>query len=263
MNGFRITLLILLALAVATLLGIVTVFQSSQEANYEAYLAEVKASERRQQLAAHQDRMRRIGPQDEDAPGADVVEATRQREEQSITEEEERNVLASATLKDEARAEAAAREAAAQQAAAPKPEEQPIGLVHSYNKEWGFIMVKPVSDTPMPSGTAIAVQRDGRIVCEADLGEEELDDATGARLISATIRQNQFTQGDGSIPAEKFEPAAGDRVILSPYLSSSELRGNGTSTLPAPLLQEEGQSAAPAGNTSQPQEVDALLIPMP
>ncbi len=246
MNGFRITLLILLALAVAALLGIVTVFQSSQEANYEAYLASVKASERQQMLAAHQDKMRRIGPQEEADSDTQAIEKARQHQEQLVTEEEERNVLASATRKDEAKeAEAAAEEAL----------DKPIALVSSYNKEWGFIMIKPVSDIPMPSGTAIAVRRNGNIVCEADLGEEELDDETGARLISATIRENQFTQGNGSISAENFEPAVGDEVILSPYLSSRELRANE----PSPLL--PGTSATP--EQAGPREVPALLVPIP
>ncbi len=253
MNGFRITLLILLALSVAALLGIVTIFQNSQEANYEAYLASVKAHERQQTLAAHLDEMRRIGPQEASAADADAMETARKEQEQQVTQEEERNVLASATRKD------AAREA--EKTVTKVREDDPIGLVNSYNREWGFIMVKPVADVPMTSGTAVAIRRNGRIICEADLGEEELDDQTGARLISATLRENQFTRGDGDVSADKYEPAPGDDVIISPFMSSTELRnGAESSDSPAPL---QPATDASAEQSAVPQEQPAQLIALP
>ncbi len=249
MNGFRITLLALLGLAVVALLGIVTIFQSSQEANYEAYLAEMKASERRLLIAAHQDKMRRIGPQEES--GAEALAAARAQQEKQVTEEEERNVLATAVRKDAARVEQAATQEAT--------EEKPLGLVSSYNKEWGFIMLKPVSEEPLPSGMVVAVRRADNIICEVEIGEEETNEQTGERLISATIRENQFTQGSGNISAERFEPAVGDEIILSPYLSSRDLRAEGADALqPAPLLQGEA-SQQPEGL----QEVEATLTPLP
>ncbi len=243
MNGFRVTILILLALAVVALLGIVTVFQSNQEANYEAYLASMKASERQKMLAAHQDKMRRIGPQEDGGSGEEALNAAREQQEKQVTEEEERNVLASAVRKDAARVE----EEATQEASA----EQPLGLVNSYNKEWGFIMIKPVTAEPLPSGMVVAVRRGDNIICEVEIGEEELDEQTGARLISATIRENQFTQATGNISEDKFAPAVGDEIIISPYLSSRDLRTAEPTAIPDAPAQEGIQ------------EVPAPLTPMP
>ncbi len=245
MNGFRVTLLILLTLAVVALLCIVTVFQSNQEANYEAYLASVKASERRQMLAAHHDKMRRIGPQEENGAGTAALQAAREEQQKQVTEEEERNVLASAVRKDADKVE--------QVATAEANAEKPLGLVSSYNQEWGFIMIKPVSDEPMPSGMVVAVRRGDNIICEVEIGEEERDDQTGERLMSATIRENQFTQGSGNISADKFAPAVGDEIILSPYLSSRDLRTADPAAMPA----------APAPAQEGLQEVPALLTPLP
>ncbi len=250
MNGFRITLLALLALAVVALLAVVTVFQSNQEANYEAYLASVKASERQLMIAAHQDKMKRIGPQEEAGAETDALKAARDEQQQQVTQQEERNVLAAAVRKDAAKVE--------QAAAAETNAEKPLGLVSSYNREWGFIMIKPVSDEPLPSGMVVAVRRGEAIICEVEIGEEELDEQSGARLISATIRENQFTQGAGSITADKFAPAVGDEVILSPYLSSRDLRTADPAGMPvAPI------SPAEAPQSEGLQEVEATLTPMP
>ncbi len=264
MNGFRVTLLILLALAVVALLGIVTVFQNSQEANYEAYLASVKASERQQLLAAHNDRMKRIGPQEETGPGADALKAAREEQEKRVTAEEERNVLASAVRKDAAQAEQKAAEeaAAAEKAAAEEvAEDNPLGLVSSYNQDWGFIMIKPVSNDPMPAGMVVAVRREDKIICEAEIASEETDGQTGERLISATIRESHFTRGSQQISADKFTPAVGDEIIITPYMSSRDLRiGDPSGMSPAPFAPAEtGAAPEPEGLP----EVPATLIPMP
>ncbi len=270
MNRFRVTLLSLLALAVVALLCVVTIFQSNQEANYEAYLASVKANERQQQLAAHQDKMRHIGPQEDNGPGADALKAAREQQEKRVTEAEERNVLASAARKDAAlaqqKAEAEAEEArkAAEAAAAAEREanrEKPLGLVASYNQEWGFIMIKPVTNEPMPSGMVVAVRRGDFIVCEAEIGEEEQDEQSGERHISATIRETQFTKGLPQYNAGKTIPAVGDEVIISPYMSSRDLRTEDPAeVLPAPFSPAEpATTPAPEGL----QEVPATLIPLP
>ncbi len=253
MNGFRVTLLVLLTLAVAALLCIVTIFQSNQEANYEAYLADVKARERQQLLAAHEDKMRRIGPQEEQGAAADALQAARDEQLKQVTEEEERNVLASAVRKDAAKVE----DAATQEANAEKP----LGLVSSFNKEWGFVMIKPVTEEPLPSGMVVAVRRGDNIICEVEIGEEELDEQTGARLVSATIRENQFTQGSSNISEDKFDPTVGDEIIFSPSLSSRDLR----TSAPADMQAAPFAPLIPAGSPMQEgvQEVDATLTPMP
>ncbi len=258
MNVFRVTLLILLALAVAALLGIVTVFQSNQEANYETYLANVKANERKQLIAAHQDKMKRLGPQEENTAEAEALKAAREAQERQVTEQEERNVLASAVRKDAARVEQTATEEA--------QAEKPLGLVSSVNTEWGFVMIKPVSDEPMPSGMVVAVRRQDKIICEVEIGEEEQDEASGEKRISATIRESQFTQASGNISADKFIPAVGDEVIISPYLSTRELRAvnqqDAPVAAPAPLPLLPGSTPAAPQQQSLP-EVPATLTPMP
>ncbi len=248
MNGFRITILVLLTLAVAVLLCMVTVFQSSQREAYEAYLKTVRTAERQKMIADHQDKMARIGVQEENDSELEALIAAQKKQDEEVTQQEERNVLASAERKDAGRKEEESNEV---------NEPQPLGLVASCNADWGFIMVKPVSDEPMPRGMLVAIRRAGNIVCEAELGERDEDGQ-----INATIRQNQFTQqGD----AAKFTPAVGDEVILSPYMSSSDLRaaaGSGLLPEATPLPQLPG-NAQPAPQPEGLQEVDAELIPMP
>ena len=246
MNGFRITILVLLSLAVALLLCMVTVFQNSQREAYETYLTEVKANERKQMIAAHNDRMARIGVQQERGEDAETLLAAQQKQDEEVTRQEERNVLDSAQRQG---ADREAKEAASEASAPPA-----IGLVASHNAQWGFIMVKPVSDEPMPRGTLVAIRRGDAIIGEAELGERDEDGQ-----INATLRQDQYTQGKS---ADKFTPVVGDEIIISPYLSSSELRASSGFGMPA-LLPQAPADTQPTPAPGGLQEVDAALIPMP
>ncbi len=245
MNSFRITLLVLLTLAVVALLCMVTLFQDSQKEAYDAYLATIKANERQQMIAEHQDKMERIGVQEETPDEA--LEQARRKQEEVLMQQEERNVLASAERKNNIKEE--------EQIAAENKEEKPLGLVASYNGEWGFIMIRPVSDAPMPKGMVVALRRGDRIVCEAEVGEP---DSEGQ--LSATVRQVTFKEELPGMTPEQFIPAVGDEVIVTPYMSGRELRsaGAGNSFIPS-SVPTDATIPEPEGI----QEVDAALVPMP
>ncbi len=253
MNGFRITLLVMLGLAVGALLCIVTFFQNNQQANYDAYQTKVQANERQLQIDEHKARMERIGPRAEGL-GTEEIDAAVAERHRRINEAEERNVLATAQRRD--------AERVAEQAQQVADEEKPLGLVASFDKEWGFLMVKPVSESPLPKGMVVAIRRAGNILCEAEIGDK--DEESGQ--YSAAIRETDFNSGKGSIAAEKFEPTTGDEVIMTPFASTRDLRTGGSSIMsvipsgdsaPLPALPYDGpvEDAIP--------EVDATLTPMP
>ncbi len=257
MNGFRITILVLLALAVGALLWIVTIFQSKQEENYEAYRASVKQTERQQRLDAHQDKMRQIGPREE--TGSESLAAAKAAQERQVTSAEESNVLAAGERKDADRV----AEAAAAEAAAPKA----LGRVASYDREWGSIMVEPLTNEPMPAGMRVALRRNNVIICEAEVGERDL-----SGQVSATVIQTQFTQGSGSVSDDKFIPQEGDQVIISPYPSSRELRTDagtatemgGFPTVPAsPKASEPSIPYLPTSSDDDLPVIEGTLTPMP
>ncbi len=257
MNGFRITLLVLLGLAVGALLCIVTIFQNNQEANYADYQTKLQANERQQQIDEHKARMERIGPK-ADGLGTEELDAAAAEQDRLINEAREHNVLASAGRKDAARV--------AEQAKEDADAEKTLGLVASFDPKWGFLMVKPVSDEPLPAGTVVAIRRNGTILREAEIGER--DEESGQ--FSATLRDTQFNVGNGqSITDDKFIPATGDEVILSPFPSSRDLR-SGNGLFPTPSAPMEGGSAhgysVPAYDEPIEEaipEVDAVLTPMP
>ena len=257
MNGFRITLLVMLGLAIGALLCIVTIFQNNQEENYASYQTKVQADARQQQIDEHKARMERIGPRQEDTSSEQLEQAAAEQQRR-ISEAQEQHVLATAQRQDAERmSEQAEQEANA---------DQPLGLAASYDKEWGFLMVKPVSEEPLPVGTVIAIRRGGAILCEAEIGGK--DEESGQ--FSATLRQAELSTSKETegLLADKLAPMTGDEVILTPFPSSRDLRtGEGSSIMSVAPTGEALPAYLPSPEEMPAdegiQEVDAALTPMP
>ncbi len=251
MNGFRITLLILLCLAVSLMFYAVMVVVPSWQNQYGEYQASQKLAEYQRNNDNHRMRMEQFGPEAETPEiaqaRADAEESAR-KGEQALNEAEESIVIAAAKRKEEA----ALAKQASEEANAP----QPLGLVAAFDPEWNAIMIKPVSEVPMHPGFVVAVRRESRIVCEAVI--DSLDTESGQ--YSATVKAADLGKVISSVSSESaLKPVVGDEIIESPFPSSSELRG-GTGLEPAPLP-AAAPDAAPAEDALP--VIDATLTPMP
>lgn len=252
MNGFRITLLVLLCLAVSLMFYAVMVVVPGWQNQYGEYQASQKLAEYQRNNDYHRLRMEQFGPEAETpevAQARAAAEESARKGEQALNEAEESSVIAAAKRKEEA----AVAKQAETEAAAPKP----LGLVAAFDAEWNALMIKPVSETPLHPGYVVAVRRDGRIICEAVI--DNLDSESGQ--YSATLKVADLGKVISSVSSDvALQPAVGDEVIDSPFPSSADLRGGAAmpssplpSTLPADVANPD--SGLPV--------IDANLTPMP
>ncbi len=252
MNGFRITLLVMLGLAIGVLLWIVTVFQPGQETNYDVYQAAREDRQESPQPAVQDE----VSPGSEDAPQAPQTLADIEKQQQQrIDMAEEATVLAMAARKD--------ADKLADEADKVANSDEALGFVESYDQNWNVLVINPTSSAPLPAGTVIAIRREGTILCEAEIDGQ--DEQSGQ--FTASIRQTQFNNGSAGIEAERFTPARGDQIILTPFQSSRELLTTpGNSLFPAvtPAPRTSGGNPVPEEiiEDSIP-EVDATLTPVP
>jgi len=265
MNGFRITILVLLCLVVGLMAYVVFEVLPEREADYRMYNISQRNALYEKQDAAHQERVSRIGAEAENPEVAqartDAAESDR-RAEQALNEAEERAVIEEAKRREAA--------AVARQAQDEATALKALGRVASYNPEWNSIMIEPLSTEPINVGLVVAVRRGGRIVAEAQV---DFIDESGQ--IGAVVKSGSFnkTQAPG-VSSEAFKPAVGDEVIVTPFPTTSELRGNGGFLPPSAGV----MPAAPAGELpigpsspyltpAEPQgglpEVDASFTPLP
>lgn len=255
MNGFRVTILVLFCLTVGLMFYAVTVVIPGRQEQYELYRTMQKSNEYRQRNAEHLARMEQLGP-DVEAPEvsnarSEAEEGERKRQ-QEINEAEESSVLASARRKEEERT----ARAAAEEAAAPAA----LGRVASFNREWNSILFTPEgAKTPLNDGLVIAVRRGDYIVCEAVV--DGRDEESGQ--VSATVKQAIFA-ANGNVPQDTPTPAAGDEIILSPFLSGRDLRDDNEHFGAALRQMEQGdmttalpQQPAPAAEPAPSPAADA------
>ena len=252
MNGFRVTLLVLLCLAVSLMFYAVMVVVPSWQNQYGEYQASQKLTEYQRNNDNHRLRMEQFAPDAETpevAQARAAAEESARKGEQALTEAEESSVIAAAKRKEEA---ALAKQAEVE-ANAPKPR----GLVAAFDQEWNILMIKPVSEMPLHPGFVVAVRRDGRIVCEAVI--DALDSESGQ--YSATLKVADLGKVISAVSTEAtLQPAVGDEIIESPFPSSAELRGGSGAQgagLPA-LPAEPGES-----NDGGLPVIDASLTPVP
>lgn len=252
MNGFRITLLVLLCLAVTLMFYAVMVVVPSWQNQYGEYQASQKLAEYQRNNDFHRLRMEQFAPEAESpevAQARAAAEESARKGEQALTEAEESSVIAAAKRKEEA---TLAKQAEVE-ANAPKP----LGLVAAFDQEWNILMIKPVSDVPLHPGYVVAVRRDGRIVCEAVI--DVLDSESGQ--YSATLKVADLGKVISNVSSEaSLQPAVGDEIIESPFPSSAELRGN--TVAPASVLPDLPADNGAVNDGGLP-VIDASLTPVP
>ena len=246
MNGFRVTILVLLCLAVGLMFYVVAYMIPAQQEAYEAYRAAESMDAYNQRAEEHRQRMQELDPDHESDAVAEAraaAEKAQQERLKKLTEAEESSVLADARRKQE--------ESMAKQTEVEVADSKPIGLVASYNQEWNSVLFKPVTKSPINVGLVVALRRDNNIICEAEV--DNVDPESGQ--VSAQIKPSSFnnTAGgavqDGILPEEKM-PAVGDEVIITPFETVRDLRednynfGAPVPTGAAPLPQDDGTEVA-------------------
>lgn len=248
MNGFRITVLTLLCLSVGLMFYAVLFVIPSWQEDYRIYQSSVRIAEYEKKNDIHKQQMRvyDAGTETPEVQQArmDQEEAAR-KNEVTLNQAEESNVLAAAKRKEEA----ARAEAERRQKEAANPVSAVIGVVAAYDENWNSIMIKPKVPEVFVPKTVVAVWRDKMVVCEAVV--DALDVQSGQ--VSATVKEVDFGEGTNIDPA-KLRPHAGDEVIVSPFETASELRNEGGEPSQAPLPVNPSGAGAPAELPAVPTE---------
>ena len=221
MNGFRITVLTLLCLSVGLMFYAVLFVIPAWQGEYSAYQSSLRIEEYQKKNDIHRQQMQVYDPNVE-APEVEQArleqEEAARRDEASLNEAEESNVVAAAKRKEEV-----ARAAASRQQDEPKDARSAVvGIVASYDPEWNCVMIKPEVPDVFTPGAVVAVWRDKYVVCEAVV--DNIDSLSGQ--VSATLKEADFGQVSVQIDEQKFLPRVGDEVIVSPFADTRDLRGD-------------------------------------
>lgn len=246
MNAFRATILIMLILTVGLMFYAFTVLLPEQKNQYQMYQNHLKINEYEKRQQEHDARMARLGA-DSDTPEVAAARAAAEEEArknaEALTAAEESSVIAFAKRRQEIEQAATAAEAAATPSS--------LGAVTAYLEDCAVLLFKAEGSVPVNEGLLIAVRRDDYIVCEATVDGQ--DEESGQ--YTAAVKQANFGGVKDPVAEENRKPRPGDEVIVSPFLSSRDLR------LESYDPQSEAQQPSP-----EPQklpEVEAVLTPVP
>ena len=244
MNAFRATVLVLLVLTVGLLFYAFVVLIPARQNEYHMYQTQLKINEYEQRQMEHDARMARMEA-DADTPEMAAARAAAAEEDKKNAEEltnaEEHSVIASAKRRQEI--EAAAADADEEDAASAAA----LGSVTAYLEDCAVILFKADGSTPVNEGLQIALRRDDLVVCEATV--DGRDEESGQ--YTAAIKQVNFGGVADPAAEENRKPRPGDEVIISPFLSSRDLR-----------LEEAGSQPAADAPQELP-EIEAVLTPVP
>ena len=243
MNGFRATILVLLILTVGLMFYAFTVLLPARQDQYQMYQTQLKINEYEKRQMEHDARMPRLGAE-VDAPEVAAARAAAEEEakknEADLTAAEESSVIASAKRRQEIEEAATAAEDAAKPA--------PLGAVTAYLEDCAVLLFKADGSMPVNEGLLIAVRRDDYIVCEATVDGK--DEESGQ--FTAALKQANFGGVKDPVAEENRKPRPGDQVIVSPFLSSRDLR-----------LESYTPPTTPAEEPQPMPEIDAILTPVP
>lgn len=247
MNAFRATVLVLLVLTIGLMFYAFVVLIPARQGQYQMYQTQLKINEYEQRQMEHDARMARI-KSDADAPEVVAARAAAEEEDkkntENLTNAEEQSVIASAKRRQEIEAAASAAEDAA--------EPSSMGSVTAYLEDCGVILFKADGSTPVNEGLLIALRRDDFIVCEATV--DGRDEESGQ--YTAAVKQVTFGGVEDPAVEANRKPRIGDEVIVSPFLSSRDLRlENAGNDIPSKQPAAESPQAIP--------EIEAVLTPVP
>lgn len=245
MNAFRATILILLVLTVGLMFYAFVVLIPARQGEYQMYQTQLKINEYEQRQMEHEARMTRMKA-DADTPEMAAARAAAEEEDKKnaadLTSAEEHSVIASAKRRQEIE-EAASAPAAEDDASAAAS----LGAVTAYLDDCAVILFKADGTTPVNEGLQIALRRGDFIVCEAVV--DGRDEESGQ--YTAAIKQAHFGGVEDPAAEANRQPRPGDEVIISPFLSSRDLRLENTDSQPA----ADAPQAMP--------EIEAVLTPVP
>lgn len=245
MNGFRITILVLLSLTVALMFYAFVELLPARQEQYQMYQTQLRINEYEKRQQEHDARMARLGVE-VDTPEVAAAKAAAAEEEKKneadLTAAEEHSVIASVKRRQEI--EEAAN--AAEEAAKPST----LGTVTSYLEDCTVLLFKPNGSAPVNEGLIIAVRRDDYIVCEATVdGKDEI-----SGQITAAVKYADFGGvADAAAEANQI-PRPGDDVIISPFPSSRDLRLENYESPEIP--------ATPANGPEPMPEIEGILTPV-
>ncbi len=241
MNAFRATILVLLALTVGLMFYAFVVLIPARQNQYQMYQTQLKINEYEQRQMEHDARMARMGA-DVDAPAVAAARAEaaaeEKKNEEDLNKAEEQSVIASAKRKQEIEETATA----AEDATVPSS----IGSVTAYLEDCAVILFKADGSTPVKEGLMIAVRRSDFVVCEATV--DGRDEESGQ--YTAAVKQANFGGVQDPEAEANRKPRPGDAIIISPFLSSKDLKLEET-TMPS----VDGSQDVP--------EIEAILTPVP
>lgn len=261
MNGFRVTILVLLALALGLMFYVVTVVIPEEKANYAEYQEALRDSDYQRKDAAHRARLAQIHPEaaesEADLARQEAERNAREREQARIRREEE------LVLEAGRKAEQRAQDPEPQPRQAGSETSKPLALVAAYDRENNLMMLKPVTEDGMLAiGQVLAISRNGSVACE--LVVDARDEESGQ--YSAYVKHPNTV-------GEESQPKQGDEVIVSPLPQVSDLPALQGAASGEPSLGQDvalppaavaPASTAPASvpEKRQPAEVDVPLIPV-
>ncbi len=242
MNAFRATVLVLLVLTVGLMFYAFVELIPARQNEYQMYQTQLKINEYEQRQMEHEARMARMGA-DADTPEMAAARAAAAEEdkksEEQLTNAEEHSVIASAKRRQEIDAAANDEEDASAAAA--------LGSVTAYLEDCAVILFKADGSTPVSEGLQIALRRGDFVVCEATV--DGRDEESGQ--YTAALKQTHFGGVEDPAAEANLKPRAGDEVIISPFLSSRDLR-----------LEPTDSPAASQTPQALP-EVEAVFTPVP
>lgn len=263
MNGFRITVLVLLALALGLMFYVVTVFLPAERAGYAEYQEAMLDADYQKKVQEHRARMEKIRPETESSDvDRERQELARKAEEraQELKEREEARILEEGKRAEEARKQ---REAQASAKTEQSVAESPVALVTAYDHANNILMLKPVTEDGMLAvGQVLAIRRNGGILCE--IVTESRDEESGQ--YSAYVKN----EGAGAATlGDEFHPRSGDEVIVSSLPQLSDLPSLKNSVQPSSAVnnsQEDDISVAlpnvPNTNKENAEEIEVELLPV-
>ena len=245
MTAFRATILILLVLTVGLMFYAFAVLLPARQEQYLMYQQQQKINEYQLRQQEHDARMARLDA-DADTPemaaARAAAEAEARKNEAELTAAEENSVIASVKRRQEAEA---AEETPQEDTAAPAE----LGTVTAYLDDCAVLLFKASASTPVNEGLDIAVRREDYIVCEATV--DGRDEESGQ--YTAAIKQTVFSGAKDAEAEANRQPRPGDQIIVSPFLSSRELRMEGYN--PQQEVQQDGPRQLP--------EIEDILTPVP
>lgn len=242
MNPFRIILLSLLSISLLLMLYVIFILVPERQAEYAQYQSTVQMTRYNELNEAHQARLEQIAPRtpsNQVETALNEVKESELKREAALADAEERRIIALARAKEE-QAIAEAKKAEEEEQAKYKGIEV-IGQIVSYDAEWASLVIIPREGAIVNDGLCVAVMQQEGIICEAIIDGK--DEPSGQYIASMRL--------DNIGNKSPKSPQAGDKVIISPFESSADIR-NATQDNSMP--------------TTTPQalpDIDATLVPIP